>query len=143
MSKEVKFIKPQNFYILFEELGECVHSKIFEMMDKDLFHDREKWIEESENFDWSDYKDNDEDSKEDIRDMDIETVCIYIGQILMFGRIIKKNKFGEFNLPKGEVPLYTRQIDEKGNEEDLYNISSGKILKKWSKKRNEKKKLKE
>ena len=49
----------------------------------------------------------------------------------------------EFNLPKGEVPLYLRQIDGNGKEEDLYDISSGKIIKKWSKKNKGKKRLKE
>ena len=141
MSKKVKFIKPQKFYELFEELGVCVHNKIFEMKDRDLFEDRNKWI--NENFDWDDYKKNDEDSREYVRDMDIESVCWYIGQILLFGRIVKERLDNEFNLPIGTVPLYLRQIDEKGTEEDLYNISTGKIIKKWSKKKKGKKKLEE
>ncbi len=117
MSKEIEYIKPQKFYELFEELGECVYDKIFEMKDRDLFQDREKWIDET--FDWMDYKDTTEDMKEYIRDMNIESVCQFIGQILLFGRIIKENDFGEKNLPQGQVPLYLRQIDEEGNEEDL------------------------
>ena len=141
MSKEIEYIKPQKFYELFQELGECVYDKIFEMKDRDLFEDRNKWIDET--FDWIDYKDTDEDMKEYIRDMDIESVCWYIGQILVFGRIIKENQFGEFNLPKGEVPLFHRQIDDNGTEEDLYDISSLKIMKKWSKKKKGKKKLRE
>jgi len=141
MSKEIEYIKPQKFYELFEELGECVYDKIFEMKDRDLFQDREKWIDET--FDWMDYKDTTEDMKEYIRDMNIESVCQFIGQILLFGRIIKENDFGEKNLPQGQVPLYLRQIDEEGNEEDLYDVSSLKIMKKWSKKKKGKKKLKE
>ena len=141
MSKEIEYIKPKKFYELFQELGECVYDKIFEMKDRDLFEDRNKWIDET--FDWIDYKDTDEDMKEYIRDMDIESVCWYIGQILLFNRVIKENQFGELNLPKNEVPLFHRQIDEKGNEEDLWDISSGKIFKKWSKKKKGKKKLRE
>ena len=141
MSKKVKFIKPQKFYELFDELGECVYEKIFDMKDRYIFTDRQKFIDD--HFDWMDYKDNDEDSKEDIRDMDIESVCMFIGQILLFGRIIKENQFGEMNLPKGEVPLYMRQIDDDGNEEDLYDISSLKIMKKWGKSEKGKKKLRE
>ena len=80
------------------------------MKDRELLEDREKWIEE--NFDWIDYKGNDEDSKEYIKDMSIETVCWYIGQILLFGRIIKQNKMGEFNLPMGEVPLFKKKLEE-------------------------------
>ena len=141
MSKKVKFIKPQKFYELFDELGECVYEKIFDMKDRYIFTDRQKFIDD--HFDWMDYKDNDEDSKEDIRDMDIESVCMFIGQILLFGRIIKENQFGEMNLPKGEVPLYMRQIDDDGNEEGLYDISSLKIMKKWGKSDKGKKKLRE
>ena len=55
----------------------------------------------------------------------------------------KERLDNEFNLPIGSVPLYLRQIDEKGTEEDLINISSGKIIKKWSKKKKGKKKLEE
>ena len=141
MSKEFKFIKPQKFYELFQELGECVYDKIFEMKDRDLFEDRNKWIDED--FDWIDYKSTDEDMKEEIRDMCIESVCWYIGQILVFGRIIKERNENEFNLPEGEVPLFHRQIDDNGTEEDLYDISSLKIMKNWSKKKKGKKKLRE
>jgi len=141
MSKEIEYIKPQKFYELFQELGECVYDKIFEMKDRDLFEDRNKWIDET--FDWMDYKDTDEDMKEYIRDMDIESVCWYIGQILVFGRIIKERNENEFNLPEGEVPLFHRQIDDNGTEEDLYDISSLKIMKNWSKKKKGKKKLRE
>lgn len=141
MSKEIEYIKPQKFYDLFQELGECVYDKIFEMKDRDLFEDRNKWIDET--FDWMDYKSTDEFMKEYITDMNIECVCQFIGQILLFGRIIKENDFGEKNLPQGQVPLYLRQIDEEGNEEDLYDISSLKIMKNWSKKKKGKKKLRE
>jgi len=141
MSKEVEYIKPQKFYELFEELGECVYEKIFEMKDKDLFQDRDKFIDKS--FDWIDYKSTEKDDIEYIRDMSIESVCIYIGQILLFGRKIKENGFGDKNLPKGKVPLFLRQIDDNGDEEDLYDISSLKVMKNWSKKEKGKKQLKE
>ena len=141
MSKEIEYIKPQKFYELFQELGECVYDKIFEMKDRDLFEDRNKWIDET--FDWMDYKENDEFMKEYIRDMSIESVCWYISQILLFNRIIKERNEGEFNLPEGEVPLFHRQIDDNGTEEDLYDISSLKIMKNWSKKKKGKKKLRE
>ena len=54
-----------------------------------------------------------------------------------------KNQYEETNLPKGEVPLFHRQIDDNGNEEDLWDISSGEIIKRWSKKKKGKKKLRE
>ena len=63
--------------------------------------------------------------------------------MVIFGRIVKERLDNEFNLPIGSVPLYLRQINEKGTEEDLINISSGKIIKKWSKKKKGKKKLRE
>ena len=37
MSKEIEYIKPKKFYELFQELGECVYDKIFEMKDSDCF----------------------------------------------------------------------------------------------------------
>ena len=141
MSKEIEYIKPQKFYELFEELGEGVYDKIFEMKDRDLFDDRQKFIDKT--FDWIDYKSTEKDDVEYIRDMDIESVCQYIGQILLFGRIIKENQFGDKNLPKGQVPLFLRQIDDNGDEEDLYDISSLKVMKNWSKKEKGKKQLEE
>lgn len=141
MSKNIEYIKPQQFYELFNELGECVYEKIFEMKDRDLFDDRQKFIDKT--FDWIDYKSNEEFDKDYIRTMDIESVCQFIGQILLFGRIIRENQFGDKNLPKGEVPMFLRQIDEKGDENDLYDISSLKNMKKWSKTKEGKKKLKE
>ena len=141
MSKEVKFIKPQKFYEVFDEIGELLHDKIMDMKDRELFYDRGKWI--NKNTDWDTYKSNQEFDKDFIYDGDLNTISIYIFQLVLFGRIIKERYDGEYNLPDGQVPLFNRQIDEKGNEEDLYNISSGKIMKNWSKKKKSKKRLKE
>jgi hypothetical protein len=96
-----------------------------------------------DNVDWYEYLSNDEFDKDVIYHQSIRTVAELIGQIVIFGRIIRERMVGEFNLPKGEVPLFHRQIDEKGDEEDLWDISSGKIIKKWSKKKKGKKKLEE
>ena len=82
-------------------------------------------------------------NKELIWDGNIETISILISQMVIFGRIVKENQYGEYNLPKGEVPLYLRQIDDYGNEDDLYDISSLKIMKNWSKKKKGRKKLRE
>ena len=76
-------------------------------------------------------------------DTDIRSVSELIGQIVVFGRIIRENGRGDYNLPKGEVPLYLRQIDEDGKENDMINISSGKVLKKIYKKKKYKRKLEE
>ncbi len=141
MSKKIDYIKPSEFYELFDELGECVYHKIFEMKDRDLFHDRDKFIDKT--FDWMDYKSDEQHDKDYIRDMDIESVCIYIGQILLFGRKIRENQFNDMNLPKGEVPLFLTQIDDNGDENDLYDISSLQKMKKWSKSKEGKKKLEE
>tara|TARA_B100001250_G_C19753706_1_gene769064 strand:+ start:389 stop:829 length:441 start_codon:yes stop_codon:yes gene_type:complete len=137
MKEKVRFIKPKRFFEVFEEISENLYDKIFDMKDRDLFYDRSKWIDK--HFMWNQYKSTDDFDKDYIYDMNIETISILISQMVIFGRIIKKGLGNEYNLPKGEVPLYTRQIDEKGNEEDLYNIRSGKIIKNWSKKRNKKK----
>jgi hypothetical protein len=141
MSKDVEYIKPKKFFEVFNEISETLYEKIFEQMDKDLFYDRQKFIDK--NTMWDEYKSTDEFDKEYIYDGNIETISILISQMVIFGRIVKERLDNEFNLPIGTVPLYLRQIDEKGTDEDLINISSGKIIKKWSKKKKGKKKLEE
>ncbi len=139
MSDKTEYIKPKKFFEVFNEISETLYEKIFEKMDRDLFYDRQKFIDK--NTMWYDYKSTEEFDKEYIYDGDIETISILISQMVIFGRIVKERLDNEFNLPIGSVPLYLRQIDEKGTEEDLINISSGKIIKKWSKKKKGKKKL--
>jgi hypothetical protein len=141
MSKKIEYIKPKKFFEVFNEIGETLYEKIFEKMDRDLFYDRQKFIDK--NTMWGEYKSTKEFDKEYIYDGNIETISILISQMVIFGRIVKERLDNEFNLPIGTVPLYLRQIDEKGTEEDLLNISSGKIIKKWSKKKKGKKKLEE
>ena len=141
MSKDVEYIKPKKFFEVFNEISETLYEKIFEMKDRDLFYDRQKFIDK--NTMWDEYKSIDDFNKELIYDGNIETISILISQMVIFGRIVKERLDNEFNLPIGTVPLYLRQIDEKGTEEDLINISSGKIIKKWSKKKKGKKKLRE
>ncbi len=141
MSKKVEYIKPKRFFEVFEEISENLYDKIFEMKDRDLFYDRSKWIDK--HFMWNQYKSTDDFDKDYIYDMNIETISVLISQVVIFGRIIKERFDDDFNLPNGQVPLYLRQIDEEGTEEDLYNISTGKIIKNWSKKKKSKKKLEE
>jgi hypothetical protein len=141
MSDKTEYIKPKKFFEVFNEISDNLYEKIFEMKDRDLFYDRQKFIDK--NTMWDDYKSTEEFDKEYIYDGNIETISILISQMVIFGRIVKERLDNEFNLPIGTVPLYLRQIDEKGTEEDLLNISSGKIIKKWSKKKKGKKKLRE
>ena len=141
MSDKTEYIKPKKFFEVFNEISDNLYEKIFEMKDRDLFYDRQKFIDK--NTMWDDYKSTEEFDKEYIYDGDIETISILISQMVIFGRIVKERLDNEFNLPIGTVPLYLRQIDEKGTDEDLINISSGKIIKKWSKKKKGKKKLRE
>ena len=141
MSDRTEYIKPKKFFEVFNEISETLYEKIFEMKDRDLFYDRQKFIDK--NTVWDEYKSTKEFDKEYIYDGNIETISILISQMVIFGRIVKERLDNEFNLPIGSVPLYLRQIDEKGTEEDLINISSGKIIKKWSKKKKGRKKLEE
>ena len=141
MSDKTEYIKPKKFFEVFNEISDTLYEKIFEMKDRDLFYDRQKFIDK--NTMWDEYKSTEEFDKEYIYDGNIETISILISQMVIFGRIVKERLDNEFNLPIGSVPLYLRQIDEEGTEEDLKNISSGKIIKKWSKKKKGKKKLRE
>ena len=139
--KELEYIKPKNFYEVFQQISNELHNITFDKMDRELFYDRMKFIEDS--VDWIDYTSNDEFEKDNIFHTDVRTIAELIGQLVIFGRIIKTNNFDEKNLPKGEVPLFLRQIDEDGEERDLYNLSSGKAMKKWSEKDKSKQKLRE
>jgi hypothetical protein len=141
MSDKTEYIKPKKFFEVFNEISETLYEKIFEMKDRDLFYDRQKFIDK--NTVWDEYKSTEDFEKELIWDGNIETISILISQMVFFGRIVKERLDNEFNLPIGSVPLYLRHFDEKGTEEDLINISSGKIIKKWSKKKKGRKKLEE
>ena len=83
------------------------------------------------------YKSNDEFERDYIYDGDLNSVAIYIAQLVIFGRIIKERSEGEFNLPDGEVPLYLRQVNEKNNK-DFFDISTGRLIKKWARKNKKK-----
>jgi len=137
MTDKIKYISPKAFYKVFQEISDLLYDHIFDMKDRDLFYDRGKWIDRHTV--WSRYKATSNFDREYIYDGDLNSVAIYIAQIVIFGRIIKERAEGEFNLPEGEVPLYLRQVDEtmKGNK-DLFDISSGKIIKRWAKKNKKK-----
>ena len=141
MSNKVKYIKPKKFFEVFQQISDELYEVTLEKKDRELLYDRQMWMRD--NVDWYEYLSNDEFDKDVIYHQSIRTVAELIGQIVIFGRIIRERMVDEFNLPKGEVPLFHRQIDEKGNEEDLWDISSGKIFKKWSKKKKGRKKLEE
>ena len=141
MSKKIEYIKPKKFFEVFQQISDELYEVTLEKKDRELLYDRQMWMRD--NVDWYEYLSNDEFDKDVIYHQSIRTVAELIGQIVVFGRVIRERMVDEFNLPKGEVPLFHRQIDEKGNEEDLWDISSGKIIKKWSKKNKGKKRLKE
>ena len=133
-NEDIKYISPKKFYQVFQEISDHLYDTIFEKKDKDLFYDREKWI--SRHTVWQTYKSKDEFEKDYVYHGDIETISILIGQLVIFSRIIKERSEGEFNLPTGEVPLYLKQVNEtsSGKNRDNFDISTGKLIKKWSKK---------
>ena len=135
MSINLKYISPKRFYEVFDEVSELLYDKIFEMKDRELFYDRMKWVKRHNV--WNNFKSKDEFDKDVIYHTDLETCAILIAQIVVFNRIIIERNEGEFNLPDGEVPLYLRQVSEKENK-DLFNISTGRLIKKWSKKNKDK-----
>ena len=104
MSKDVEYIKPKKFFEVFNEIGETLYEKILEKMDRELFYDRQKFIDK--NTMWDEYKSTEEFDKEYIYDGNIETISILISQMVIFGRIVKERLDNEFNLPIGTVPLY-------------------------------------
>ena len=110
-------------------------------MDRELLYDRQLFVRDAT--EWYEYLSNEKFDKDNIFHTDIRTVAELIGQMVIFGRIIRERVEGEYNLPKREVPLFHRQIDDDGTEEDLWNLSSGKIIKQWRKKEKGKKKLRE
>jgi hypothetical protein len=133
MSDKLKYISPKKFYEVFQEISDHLYDTIFDKNDKDLFYDRGKWIDKHTV--WSTYKDTSDFERDLVYHQDIETISIYISQLVIFGRIIKDRFGSEYNLPKGEVPLYLKQVnDSNGKNRDFFDISTGKLIKKWSKK---------
>ena len=47
MSDKTEYIKPKKFFEVFNEISETLYEKIFEQMDKDLFYDRQKFIDKN------------------------------------------------------------------------------------------------
>lgn len=141
MNKKVKYIKPKKFYEVFNDISEVLHFDTFDKKDRDLFYDRIRFIDETS--DWMDYKSDNLFDKDNIYHTDVATIAELIGQLVIFGRIIRTNRYDEKNLSKGEVPLFLRQIDDKGNEVDMYDVSSGKAIKQWSSKKSTKEKINE
>ena len=136
--EDLKYISPKKFHEVFKEISDHLYETIFEKNDKDLFFDRQKWI--NRHTVWSTYKDTSEFERDYVYHGDIETISILIGQLVIFNRIIKERSEGEFILPSGEVPLYLKQVNEtpKGKNRDYFDISTGKLMKKWAKKNKKK-----
>ena len=137
MSDKLKYISPKKFYEVFQEISDHLYDTIFDKNDKDLFYDRGKWIDKHTM--WSTYKDTSDFERDLVYHQDIETISIYISQLVIFGRIIKDRFGSEYNLPKGEVPLYLKQVnDSNGKNRDFFDISTGKLIKKWASKNKKK-----
>ena len=138
---DIKFIKPKDYLEVYNQISVELNEIIFEMKDRELFYDRNKFVDEST--EWFEYKDNEDFHKDMVYETSIRTIATEIAQMVIFGRIIKEGLGGEYNLPKGEVPLYLRQIDEDGTERDLFNFSSGQMLKKMMKSEKGRKRIEE
>ena len=108
-------------------------------MDRELYDDLIKDMDKR--FYWEDYKSNKEFDKDYIYHSDVRLLAKLISQLILFHRLVRTNSSDEKNNPQNEVPLFFRQFDEDGKQNDLFDISSGKIFKKWSKKPKGRKKL--
>ena len=137
----MKYIIPKPFYKIFEDLGNSVYDISSEEMDRDLYKDIVKDMDNR--FYWDEYKSNEDFDKDNVYESDIMFISRLITQMILFHRIVRENDKGEKNNPMNEVPLFLRQFDDNGNESDYFNISSGKLFKKWSKSPKGKKKLEE
>ena len=138
---DMKYTIPKPFYKIFEDLGNTVFEVTSEMMDRDLYKDL--LVDIDKRFYWDEYKSNEDFDKDNIYESDITFISQLILQMILFHRIVRENDKGDKNNPRDEVPMFFRQFDDEGNEEDLYNLSSGKIYKKWSKSDKGRKKLEE
>ena len=110
-------------------------------MDRELYEDLIKDMDKR--FYWEDYKSNKEFDKDYIYHSDVRLLAKLISQLILFHRLVRTNSSDEKNNPQNEVPLFFRQFDEDGKKNDLFDISSGKIFKKWSKKPKGRKKVEE
>jgi len=137
----MKYIIPKPFYKIFEDLGDTVYNISSEEMDRELYKDLIKDMDNR--FYWDEYKSNKEFDKDNVYESDITFIGRLITQMILFHRIVRENDKGEKNNPINEVPMFLRQFDDEGSEKDHFNISSGKVYKKWSKTSKGKKKLEE
>ena len=137
----MKYIIPKPFYKIFEDLGDTVYNISSEEMDRELYKDLIKDMDNR--FYWDEYKSNKEFDKDNVYESDITFIGRLITQMILFHRIVRENDKGEKNNPINEVPLFLRQFDDEGSEKDHFNISSGKVYKKWSETSKGKKKLEE
>jgi len=137
----MKYIIPKPFYKIFEDLGDTVYNISSEEMDRELYKDLIKDMDNR--FYWDEYKSNKEFDKDNVYESDITFIGRLITQMILFHRIVRENDKGEKNNPINEVPLFLRQFDDEGSEKDHFNISSGKVYKEWSKTSKGKKKLEE
>ncbi len=106
-------------------ISKCLRDKVFPLEDKDLLRDRQKFI--LHNFDYDQYKSNDIEDRRYIFHQDLRTICILIGQLILFKRIILTNKEGIPYLPKGFVPQHLNPLkkgsfDKKTLEEMLNDL---------------------
>ena len=141
MSDKIKYTIPKAFYKVFEDNGNEVYEVSAELMDRELYDDLIKDMDKR--FYWEDYKSNKEFDKDYICHSDVRLLAKLISQLILFHRLVRTNSSDEKNNPQNEVPLFFRQFDEDGKQNDLFDISSGKIFKKWSKKPKGRKKLEE
>ena len=92
-------------------ISKCLRDKVFPLEDKDLLRDRQKFI--LHNFDYDQYKSDDIEDRRYIFHQDLRSICIMIGQLILYKRIILTDKKGIPYLPKGFVPRHLNPLKQK------------------------------
>ena len=107
----IKYIKPLPIKYVLKEISKCLKDKTFPLRDADLLDDRNKFI--LHNYDYEMYRSNDEDDMDNVFWESIRTICIEIGQVINFRRIIRTTKDGIPILPKDYVPQHLNPLKQK------------------------------
>ena len=117
MSLETKYIKPKKFYDVFHLISDELHDITLHKLDRELFYDRMKFNEGS--VDWNEYKSNDEFDKDNIYHTDVRTISELIGQVVIFGRIIRENQYEE-TTSRDQLDLFLNHKNPLTNEKNNY-----------------------
>ena len=121
----MEWIKNKNIIKVLNDVGQSLHDDVMEMTDVDLFEDRLQFIRDSIENErpFGQRVSSEKFDKEKVYHTDIHTISLLVAQVVVFGRIVYKDKMGQLQFPKEELPHFMNMV------ECLPHHSTGKRIK--------------